>query len=155
MTQMVDSKQEELGTDVIVKIAAENTRSPYPFKKVYLLFVSELGLPNARLYKFGNTVFVIHPSEQREEFGMFRALNADTAENFIQNSKMFVDKAIEDGFTGLQTTFSDPSLLNIFKYIAREEQELGNPNMGYTVQKSTDGKQIRVTLVLQGERMGA
>jgi len=25
---------------------------------------------------------------------------------------MFVDKAIEDGFTGLQTTFSDPSLLN-------------------------------------------
>lgn len=155
MTQMVDSRQQELGTDMIVKIAAENTRSPYPFKKVFLLFVSELGLPGAKLYKFGNTIFVIHPSEQRPEFGMFRALNADTAENFLQNSKMFVDKAIEDGFTGLQTTFSDPSLLNIFKMIAREEQELENPNMGYTVEKSTDGKQIRVTLVLQGERMGA
>jgi hypothetical protein len=155
MTQMVDSQQKELGTDMIVQIAAENTRSPYPFKKVFLLFVSELGLPNARLYKFGNTVFVIHPSEQREEFGMFRALNADIAENFVQNSKMFIDQAIKDGFTGLQTTFSDPSLLNIFQYIAREEQELGNPNMGYTVQKSTDGKQIRVTLVLKGERMGS
>ena len=155
MTQMVDSKQEELGTDMIVKIAAENSRSPYPFKQVFLFFTAELGMPNARLYKFGNTVFVIHPSEERPEFGIFRALNADIAQNFIQNGKMFVDKAIEDGFTGLQTTFSDPSILNIFKYIGREEQELQNPNMGYTVQKSTDGKEIRVTLVLQGERMGA
>jgi hypothetical protein len=155
MSQMVDSKQQELGTDMIVQIASENTRSPYPFEKVFMFFVSELGMPNARLYKFGNTVFVIHPSEKRPEFGVFRALNADIAENFVQNGKMFVDKAIEDGFTGLQTTFSDLSLLNIFKYIGREEQELQNPNMGYTVQKSTDGKQIRVTLVLQGERMGA
>ena len=60
MTQMVDSRQQELPTDEIVKIAAENTRSPYPFKKVYMLFVSELGMPNAKLYKFGNTLFVIH-----------------------------------------------------------------------------------------------
>jgi hypothetical protein len=154
MTQMVDSKQQELGSDVIVKIAAENTRSPYPFEKVYMLFVAELGIPNSRLYKFGNTVFVIHPSEKRQEFGVFRALNADTAENFIQNSKMFVDKAIEDGFTGLQTTFSDPTILNIFQIIAKEEGAAQNQNMGYQVYKNKSGM-IRVNLVLQGERMGA
>jgi hypothetical protein len=154
MSQMVDSQQQELGSDVIVKIAAENTRSPYPFEKVYMLFVAELGMPNARLYKFGNTVFVVHPSEEKPSFGVFRALNADVAQNYVNNSKQFIDQAIEDGFTGLQTTFSDPSILNIFQMIAREEQQAQNPSMGYKVYKNKDGM-IRVNLVLQGERMGA
>jgi hypothetical protein len=154
MSQMVDSQQEELGTDLIVKIAAENTRSKYPFEKVYMLFVGELGMPNARLYKFGNTVFVVHPSEENPSFAVFRALNADVAQNYLNNSKQFIDKAIEDGFTGLQTTFSDPSILNIFQMIAREEQQAQNPSMGYQVLKNKDGM-IRVNLVLQGERMGA
>jgi len=154
MTQMVDSQQQELGTDMIVKIAAENTRSPYPFKKVYMLFVAELGMPNAKLYKFGNTVFVIHPSEENPSLGVFRALNADTARNYIDNGKQFVDKAISEGFTGLQTTFSDPSILSIFQMIAKEEQAAQNPNMGYKVYKNSDGM-IRVNLVLQGKRMGA
>ena len=154
MTQMVDSQQEELGTDMIVKIAAENTRSPYPFKKVYMLFVAELGMPNAKLYKFGNTIFVVHPSEEKPNFGIFRALNADAAQNYLDNSKQFIDQAIADGFTGLQTTFSDPSILNIFQMIAREEQQSQNPNMGYQTYKDKKGN-IRVNLVLQGERMGA
>jgi hypothetical protein len=154
MTQMVDSQQQELGTDMIVKIAAENTRSPYPFKKVYMLFVAELGMPNAKLYKFGNTIFVVHPSQEKPSFGVFRALNADVAQNYLNNSKQFIDQAIADGFTGLQTTFSDPSILNIFQMIAREEQQAENPNMGYQVLKNKNGE-IRVNLVLQGERMGA
>jgi hypothetical protein len=154
MTQMVDSQQQELGTDMIVKIAAENTRSPYPFKKVYMLFVAELGMPNAKLYKFGNTIFVVHPSQEKPSFGVFRALNADVAQNYLNNSKQFIDQAIADGFTGLQTTFSDPSILNIFQMIAREEQQVENPNMGYQVLKNKNGE-IRVNLVLQGERMGA
>jgi hypothetical protein len=154
MTQMVDSQQQELGTDMIVKIAAENTRSPYPFKKVYMLFVAELGMPKAKLYKFGNTIFVVHPSEEKPSFGIFRALNADTAENYVDNGKQFVDQAIADGFTGLQTTFSDPSILNIFQMIAREERAAQNPNMGYQVYKDKKGN-IQVNLVLQGERMGA
>jgi hypothetical protein len=154
MTQMVDSQQQELGTDMIVKIAAENTRSPYPFKKVYMLFVAELGMPNAKLYKFGNTIFVVHPSQEKPSFGVFRALNADVAQNYLNNSKQFIDQAIADGFTGLQTTFSDPSILNIFQMIAREEQQAQNPNMGYQTYKDKEGN-IRVNLVLQGERMGA
>ena len=93
MTQMVDSRQQTLGTDEIIKIAAENTRSKYPFAKVYMMFVAELGLPNSKLYKFGNTLFVVHPAEENPQFGMFRALNADTAQNYVQNSKQFVDAA--------------------------------------------------------------
>jgi hypothetical protein len=83
---------------------------------------------------------------------MFRALNADTAQNFVENGKKFVDQAVADGFKGLKTQFSDPSVLNVFKIIGREEQELQNPQMGYTVAKTKDN-QIQVTLVL-GERLG-
>jgi hypothetical protein len=154
MSQMVDSQQQELGTDMIVKIASENTRSEYPFQQVYTLFVAELGMPNSRLYKFGNTVFVVHPSEKNPNFGIFRALNADVAENYMTNSKQFIDQAIEDGFQGLQTTFSDPSILNIFQMIAHEERQQQNPNMGYQIYKNKNGM-IRVNLVLQGKRMGS
>lgn len=151
---MVDSRQQELQTDQIVKIASENTRSPYPFKKVYMLFVAELGMPNAKLYKFGNTLFIIHPSEKQEGYGIFRALNADTAENYVENGKQFVDRAVAEGFRGLQTQFNDPSVLNVFNMIAREEKAAQNPNMGYTVGRTKDGGFV-VNLVLNGERMGA
>jgi hypothetical protein len=152
MAEMVDSNQQELPTDQIVKIASENTRSPYEFKQVYLTFVSELGMEGAVIYRFGNTIFIIHRSESNPEYGMFRALNADTAQNFVENGKKFVDQAVSDGFKGLKTQFSDPSVLNVFKIIGREEQELQNPQMGYTVAKTKDN-QIQVTLVL-GERLG-
>lgn len=153
MAEMVDSNQQQLPTDQIVKIAAENTRSPYPFKDVYLTFVSELGMQGAVVYRFGNTIFIIHRSDSRPEYGMFRALNADTAQNFVENGKQFVDRAVAEGFKGLKTQFSDPSVLNIFKIIGREEQALQNPQMGYTVAKTKDN-QIQVTLVLGGERLG-
>ena len=52
MSEMVDSQQEKLGTDMIVKIAAENTRSPYPFKKVFMLFVAELGMTPTEYHHF-------------------------------------------------------------------------------------------------------
>lgn len=152
MAEMVDSNQQQLPTDQIVKIAAENTRSPYAFKEVYLTFVSELGMQGAVVYRFGNTIFIIHRSDSRPEYGMFRALNADTAQNFVENGKKFVDQAVADGFKGLKTQFSDPSVLNVFKIIGREEQALQNPQMGYTVAKTQDN-QIQVTLVL-GERLG-
>ena len=154
MTQMVDSRQQELPTDQIVKIASENTRSPYPFKKVFMLFVAELGMPNAKLYKIGNTLFVIHPSDSDPAYGIFRALNADTAENYVENGKQFIDRAMADGFKGLKTQFSDPSILNVFNIIGREEQAAQNPNLGYAVGRAKNGD-YSVTLMLNGERMGA
>lgn len=118
-----------------------------------MLFVAELGMPNARLYKFGNTIFVIHPSEQRPEFGIFRALNADVAENFIKNSKQFTAKALEDGFVALKVQFSDPAILKLFKMIALDEQARGNTNTGYAVGKAKNGD-YSITLVLDKQRMG-
>ena len=157
---MVDSNQQELPTDQIVKIAAENTRSPYEFKQVYLTFVSELGMEGVAIYRFGNTIFIIHRSESKPEYGMFRALNADTAENFVENSKKFADQAYADGFKALKTQFSDPSILNLFKMIGREQKALynsqritvGTTTLGYHFAKTKDN-QIQVTLVL-GERLG-
>lgn len=153
MTQMVDSRQQELGTDMIVKIAAENTRSPYPFKKVYMLFVAELGIPGSKLYKFGNTIFIIHPSETKQGYGIFRALNADTAENFVANSIEFTEKAKADGFFGLQVQFSDPAILKLFKLVAREKEAQGDRSMGYAVGKAKNGD-YNITLILDNQKVG-
>lgn len=153
MTQMVDSAQQELPSDEIVKIAAENTRSQYPFKQVYLFFVSELGMEGTKAYRFGNTIFIVHPNEKRPDVGIFRALNADTAENFVENSKQFIDQANDDGFKVLSTEFSDESLLNIFNIIGKEQTELQNPNMGYKVGKTANGN-FRVDIMV-GKRLVA
>lgn len=150
---MVDSQQQELGTDMIVKIASENTRAPYPFKKVYMLFVAELGMPGSKLYKFGNTIFIIHPSETKQGYGIFRALNADTAENFVRNSIQFTEQAKADGFVGLKVQFSDPAILKLFKLVAREKQAQGDRSMGYAVNKAQNGD-FSITLVLDNQKVG-
>lgn len=153
MTQMVDSRQQELGTDQIVKIAAENTRSKYPFKQVYLMFVAELGMPGSKLYKFGNTIFIIHPSETKQGYGIFRALNADTADNYVENSIQFTEQAKADGFVGLQVQFSDPAILKLFKLVAREKQTQGDRTMGYAVGKAKNGD-YSITLILDNKKVG-
>jgi hypothetical protein len=97
-------------------------------------------------------LFIIHPSDNDPTYGIFRALNADTAKNFVENGKEFVDRAVSDGFKGLKTQFSDPSILQIFNIIGREEQELQNPNLGYAVGRAKNGD-YSVSLML-GERRG-
>jgi hypothetical protein len=76
--------------------------------------------------------------------GSFRALNADTAENFLQSSYQFVIDAYRAGFYQLVTKFKDQSLLNIFRIISNNPP---NPGMGYEVRQEPDGQYL-VTLQL-------
>jgi hypothetical protein len=80
-------------------------------------------------------------------YGWFRALNADTAKNFLENSRVFADSAYKVGFDVVVTNFTDPTILNIFKMISKNPVRDG---MGYAVQKAQNG--YRVTLVLGPKR---
>jgi hypothetical protein len=75
---------------------------------------------------------------------MFRALNADTPANYLQNSLEFIKAAGLAGFSILVSQFKDPALLQLFKYISRKPPF---PGMGYSVQKMRDGGyQVTVNL---------
>jgi hypothetical protein len=145
---LVDSKQQKLQMQDVIKNAVEETKSEYDPKTAFLAIVKETTLPNTQVLQIGNTLFIVHDTEEKGH-GIFRAINADTAQNYLDNSVEFTQKAYNElNYDFLTTEFTDPTLLNIFKYVGKDK-----PNgMGYMAQKSKDGKTYRVTITLGKRR---
>lgn len=132
--QMVDSKQQELTPEEIIGIAGMNTDAGMPYGMLMQVITKELNMPNTLFIRQDNTLFIMHKAKPRVAF--FRALNADTAENFLENSNEFIKACYKMGFDTVATEFTDPSLLNIFRAISRNPP---NPEMGYKVQETENG----------------
>lgn len=147
---LVDSRQQMLQVGEILKIAAQNTESEYPPEFLYTTFVKEVQMPDSKFYRYGNVIYIIHGSPKDPRKGQFRALNADTAQNFLQSGFQFVIDAYKAGFDVLVTEFKDQSLLNIFRTVSKNPP---NPGMGYQVEMTTNN-QYRVTLQLGTPRQG-
>lgn len=141
---IVDSKKEQMQVKDIVTTAAENTKSPYDADQALAIFQQEINAPNVQIIRYGNTLFVIHAGRTNKNFGTFRALNADTAANYLQSSFEFVVAAYNAGYDGLVTDFYDESILNIFRVISKNPP---NPGMAYSAAKISKGG-YRVTLQL-------
>jgi hypothetical protein len=140
---IVDSKQQMLSDRDIALTAAKETGVNRSDADVMNMLTIEFSLPNTWKMRNGNTIFVVHKSKE-SGYGYFRALNADTAKNYLENSRVFAQAAYEAGFNFLVTQFEDSSILNIFKAISR------NPvreDMGYAVQRTNTGG-YQVTLQL-------
>jgi hypothetical protein len=132
--QMVDSKEQELSVEEIIGIAGMNTGSPIPYGDLITAINAELQMPNSLFIRQGNTLFIIHKA--KSGVGYFRALNADTARNFLENGRTFMEACHKMGFDTMATTFTDPTLLGIFRYISQNPPVEG---MGYQVQKTKNG----------------
>lgn len=147
---LVDSKQQKLGMEEIIKIALEETQTNQDLdsKQTSVVIAKELTLPSAIVIQKGNTLFIVHKSKEPTQ-GIFRALNADTPRNYLENSREFIMEAREKlELDVLITQFKDPTLINIFKYIARDKPA----GMGYQLQQSKDGKTYQVIVTLNARR---
>lgn len=131
---VVDSKQQMLKTEEIIQKAGLSTKTPVPYPELYQSIAEELQQPGTQFLRQGNTLFIIHYDHDR--VGTFRALNADTAYNYLQNSIGFIRAAYDMGYDVLITEFYDPVIANIFKAISREPI---NEDMGYNIKKSAEG----------------
>lgn len=138
---LVDSKKKELGTEAILMIAAQETKSPHPASTVYAAMVKEMNMPGTSIVRNGNTLFVIHVAEGR--VGFFRALNADVARNYLESSYAFIQGAYKMGFDTLVSEFEDPTIMNIFKAISRNPPQEG---MGYKAERTKRGFRVTVKL---------
>jgi hypothetical protein len=147
----VDSREKELSVEEILDIAAEETDSPYPKDKVKDFFLKEVVSANTKTFRYGNTLYLLHPGKTKKTSGVFRALNADTAENYMKSGYNFVDDAYKAGFSSLATEFKDQSILNIFRTISKNPPREG---MGYTVSTTEDNGYL-VGLNLGDPQQGA
>jgi len=138
---LVDSKKQELSSESILMIAAQQTKSPYSPEQVYAALVKEMNTEGTSTYREGNTVFLMHHAKGR--IGTFRALNADTARNYLDNSYTFIKDAYDMGFDVLVSDFKDPTIMNLFKGISRNPPREG---MGYRAERIKDGFRVTVKL---------
>ena len=133
---LVDSKQQQLKPQEILKTALEETESPHDAPYAVASITKEIQDPNTNTLLIGNTMFIVNRSPSNEKYAMFRALNADTAANYLENSKEFIRRMKEYGFTVLVSRFKDSTILNLFKAIS---QNPPFPGMGYMAQKTKNG----------------
>lgn len=138
---LVDSKKKKLGEQAILMIAAQETKSPHPASAIYAAIIKEMNMPGTSVVREGNTLFVIHNAEGR--VGVFRALNADTARNYLESSYAFIQGAYKMGFDTLVSEFEDPTIMNIFKAISRNPPQEG---MGYKAERTKTGFRVTVKL---------
>jgi hypothetical protein len=138
---LVDSKKKMLSEEAILMIAAQETKSPHPASTVFAAMVKEMNMPGTSVIRDGNTIFVVHVGEGR--VGFFRALNADTARNYLQSSYAFIQGAYKMGFDTLVSEFEDPTIMNIFKAISRNPPQEG---MGYKAERTKRGFRVTVKL---------
>jgi len=134
MVQMVDSQQEELSVEDIISIAGMNTDASVEPERMIKMVNAELQMPDTLFLREGNTLFIIHKA--KPGVGWFRAINADTAPNFLQNGRTFMLACHKMGFDTMATNFTDPTLLGVFRYVSQNPPVEG---MGYQVQKTEDG----------------
>jgi hypothetical protein len=138
---LTDSKKKKLSSDAVLMIAAQQTKSPYSPEQVYAALVKEMNMEGTSTYREGNTVFLMHHAKGR--IGTFRALNADTARNYLDNSYTFIKDAYDMGFDILVSDFQDPTIMNLFKGISRNPPREG---MGYRAERTKDGFRVTVKL---------
>jgi hypothetical protein len=145
MSSLIDSKHKKLSQEEIVAIAAKETGGKYTAEQVKASLSAEAYEMGAIMLREGNTIFVVHRDKSNPKIGVFRALNADTINNYLKNSVAFTQAIGMAGFQYLMTEFEDKSLLNIFEYVRRNAPF---PNMGYDVQKAKDREAYRVIINL-------
>ena len=142
---LVDSKTQMLDPVKIIEIAIEETKSQYSVDQGVASVIAESQTPNTMIMREGNTLFIINYNPQDKSQGMFRALNADTGRNYLENSRTFIKAAGMAGFRTMVVQFQDPTILNIFRYIYRDPPM---PGMGYTVQHDESKGVYQVTINL-------
>ena len=90
MTSFVDSKKKELSQEEIIKIAVKETGSKHTVEQVKASLSAEAYELGAVMIRQGNTIFVVHQDKSNPTAALFRALNADTIPNYINNCFEFV-----------------------------------------------------------------
>ena len=137
--ELVDSSDKRLNYMDIITIALQREQNKLPLQVALTAILKELQIPGAGHLQIGNTVFIYHRGKTKKDQAFFRALNADTPRNFLENSKKFVVIALRK--LKLKKIFSqsgDPKISKLFYAISKHPPM---PNMHYEEIQNQDGSQ--------------
>jgi hypothetical protein len=84
-----------------------------------IAIAKELTMDDVEAKQFGNTVFVGHYTEDKTGIITTRALNLDTARNFINNVEKYFKYLLDEGVDKMYCDFYGSQLTHMFKIISK------------------------------------
>lgn len=104
--KVFDSKKVQLTMQDVILHSVENLKKtlPVPMEQAILLIVEEAKLPNTEMMILGNTVFITHFSDDGTK-AVMRALNVDTAKNYINSGESYTRYLIKKGVETFVTQY--------------------------------------------------
>lgn len=138
---LVNSKTKKLGLqEVIQKSLEEAEPDALPkgitLRDAFLAVMGELGIERTESPQIGNTVFITHFSKDGKEVAM-RALNADSATNYVQNAIAYGDWLQDRGVERFTTDFYGEEIRQLLTAIFKNSQQLAGG--GYKIVKLANG----------------
>lgn len=144
----IDSQQQELEPHDIVMIAGGN-QPEYAHLKAEQLWAavsSEIYQGESLAIRNGNTLFIC--KQTPENVVVFRALNADTPQNYLENCKMFIKAAQLAGFKALTTNYQDKQIARLLQVVKDTGAEYFDPNTRLETIRLEDGSYQSTIFVL-------
>lgn len=115
----VDSKERQMSIpEIVIQATATQSKRNIPLQAALLAFVKEGTMPNTEVKQYGNTVFITHFSEDRD-LAVGRALNMDTARNFVANGDAYFRDLVRNGTTKFVAQFNQKSYAMAFAAFKR------------------------------------
>ena len=137
--QLVDSNTYKLNAQQIVMIgAAQSLGDQFTPTQVWATILTELQQKISIAIQFGNTIYLI-TNTKLPGTAFFRALNADTAKNYVNNSKQFIKFAQHSGYHTLVTQYDDEAISKMLRVVKHTGQDYYDPGTRLEIVPTKDG----------------
>lgn len=149
----VNSKQKELDTHEVIVTSFKDMKVPQEQLTPALLgVIQQASMPDADTKQFGNTVFISHikTSDEGLTVAYLRAINADTARNYLNNGIEYFKYIIDKDVSFVFMTFTESSVVSILKAIEDPDVQAKVGKRARVGMKKTDnGNYIGVVRIIQ------
>ncbi len=108
---------------------------------------AELVMDDTDVIQFGNTAYITHYADNGSHV-LMRALNVDTAANFIENTVNYVAYAYGRGVKHIVTQYSDPVISTLLRRV-KAVIEKHNPELTATLEIERDGDEHTAVVSLE------
>lgn len=134
---MVDSKKKPLDMMGVLDIVLSQQNKNLDSRFAGLMLASELKMEGSDFVQYGNTLFITHPLPKPGQF-LFRALNADTPVNLVDNLISFFEYERSKGNYLGAVQFNDDRFIRVLKLLGHRYIK-NTPGTGYKIGRLPNG----------------
>lgn len=145
----IDSTQQILPpAQILVEFLKRYADDKLPIQVSLIALAHELNMEDAESIQFGNTAFISHYSREGTDVFM-RALNVDSAANFVDNIENYVAHVYRRGVKNIITVYEDDSITGAIRAVKKRIERL-NKTVSATVSFDLQGaRQTTATIRLK------